>query len=228
MKIGILSDAHGNWTGFKTCFDIIVSKDVDKIFYLGDIYGYGLNGNKIANYIFNQSPNFIHCLMGNHDAMMLGLLPIDDEKNKIYRLKPEAINDSGKSLLMSLLPYSINKIGDISILFVHGTPHDPLCGYLYENDSFENYLFLNYDYIFMGQTHRPYIKKIEKTTFINVGSCGLPRDVGNRVSCVIFDTISKDYQVLYCYIDRNIMKENFDIDNVLVMQCINRGNKELQ
>ena len=49
----------------------------------------------------------------------------------------------------------------------------------------------DYDYIFMGHTHRMYIKKVGKSTYVNVGSCGLPRYIGLSSGYCILDTDTK-------------------------------------
>ena len=41
--------------------------------------------------------------------------------------------------------------------------------------------------VFMGNTHRPFVRRCGSTTFVNVGSCGLPRDVGTLGACCVFD-----------------------------------------
>ncbi len=40
MKIGVLSDAHGNPDGLKMCIDFFIQKKVGKIYFLGDAIGY--------------------------------------------------------------------------------------------------------------------------------------------------------------------------------------------
>ena len=153
----------------------------------------------------------------------LGLLTIDVEKNKVYRLQAATLQDSESQWLSTLLPYYIHRIKGCSLLFVHGTPFDPLNGYLYENSDFSMYSALSFAFVFMGQTHRPYIKKINNTVFVNVGSCGLPRDIGTRLSFCMLDTQKNICEIKYINIEKNIMLRNFDSDNYPVLECINRG-----
>jgi predicted phosphodiesterase len=70
---------------------------------------------------------------------------------------------------------------------VHGSPWDPLQGYIYPDADLSPFRALPYDFVFMGNTHRPFIKKLGKITVVNVGSCGLPRDRGDLASCAVFD-----------------------------------------
>ena len=41
--------------------------------------------------------------------------------------------------------------------------------------------------MFMGNTHRPFIRKAGSSTYVNVGSIGLPRDDGRYASFCIFE-----------------------------------------
>jgi predicted phosphodiesterase len=73
------------------------------------------------------------------------------------------------------------------LLFVHGSPKDPTCGYVYP-DSDLSVFDTDADFVFMGNSHYPFIRKHQGVTYINVGSCGLPRDDGRYGSIALFDT----------------------------------------
>lgn len=223
MRIAVFSDAHGNLDGFKISWETIQNEKPDLIYFLGDIFGYGIYGHEILKFLIQRTDSKLFCLLGNHDAMMIGVLPINVEKNKIYRLMPDTLTQTEISWLSKLLPYNIYTDETSSVLFVHGTPFDPLNGYLYQNSNFSVYSALNFNFVVMGQTHRAYIKKIDNTMFVNVGSCGLPRDIGTRLSFCMLDTKKNICEIKYINIEKNIMLRNFDSDNYPVLECINRG-----
>jgi predicted phosphodiesterase len=52
------------------------------------------------------------------------------------------------------------------------------------------------DFLFIGQTHRPWIRKNLHTTVVNVGSIGLPRDHGSRPSYAVLDTITRQAEII--------------------------------
>lgn len=189
MKIGILSDAHGNMLYVKKCVEQMEKQGVDKLFFLGDAVGYGSDATQTIDILRDAGAHF---LMGNHEAMLLGLLPIDRRKNEVYRLNAGDFPGEYQKFLSTLIPFSELSIEGKKALFVHGTPFEPLTGYLYENLDKAPYKNLPFDYIFMGHTHRPYIQRAGKLHLVNVGSCGLPRDVGNLPSFVIFDSQSSE------------------------------------
>lgn len=209
MKIGILSYAHGNTLYVKKCVEQMEKQGVDKLFFLGDAVGYGSNAVQTIDILRKAGAHF---LMGNHEAMLLGLLPIDRFKNEVYKLNVEDFSEEHQQFLSTLLPFSERSIDGKKVLFVHGTPFEPLTGYLYENSDKGPYKNLKFDYIFMGHTHRPYIQKAGKIYLINVGSCGLPRDVGNLPSFAVFDSRSSEVVVQRVPITRSeIENEAMDI-----------------
>ncbi|MEI9958766.1 MAG: metallophosphoesterase [Ferruginibacter sp.] len=78
MRIGVFSDAHGNETGFNTCYKYL-SKEADLIYYLGDAVGYFPLSNQIIDTLRS---NNIQCLKGNHDAMILGEMEYENERGR--------------------------------------------------------------------------------------------------------------------------------------------------
>lgn len=86
------------------------------------------------------------------------------------------------------------EIDGIRILMVHGSPTDPVFGYVYPDTDLSTFEGVS-DYVFMGNTHRAMRKRFGNTTFVNVGSCGLPRDDGRFGSVTIFDTKSRNITI---------------------------------
>lgn len=197
MKIAIISDAHGNKLFFNQCLLMIENLHVDKIVALGDYFGYMRGGNEIVKQLVSHDAIL---LKGNHEGMLLGELPLDEEKEKLYGLREDLHDLRPDSLffLENMKEQLVLEDNGSKMLFLHGSPEDPLCGYTYENDV-EN-KFTNkdkeYEFIFMGHTHRSFVKRYMGTTFVNVGSCGLPRDCGLQPSFCLFDSkISEPYIV---------------------------------
>ena len=222
MKIAVLSDAHGNAFFFQKCINEIHRHKVSDIFFLGDCYGYMRDGDHILTMLRKMDAQV---LLGNHEAMLLGRLPYDLQKEEIYGLKKdrENISNSNQEFIKGLLPEKITEIEGIKILFVHGRPDDPLNGYLYENDKLYEWKQLEYDFVFMGHTHYPYIKKIGCTTYVNVGSCGLPRDEGTSPSYAIFDTQTREVLIHRHKIEKEELI-NIPLQNVhqQVYKCLMR------
>lgn len=201
MKIGFLSDAHGNLLGLLACLARLQREGAEQIYFLGDAIGYLPAGLAVIEELKHRN---IPCLLGNHEAMVTGLLPLSDEKNRIYRL----------SLLMKgLIPdwprsRSIT-VGQQRILLVHGRPADPLSGYCYQDQSLAATEISGYTVVVMGHTHHPYINKAGTTLVINDGSCGLPRDGQRQLSCCYYDTVSGTAKILSIPFDFKKLLDSF-------------------
>lgn len=195
MRYVILSDAHGNKLYFDECMRVIDEMNIQYMVYLGDLFGYMSDGLHILKTLQDRKA---HILKGNHEAMLLGEIELNIEKDRIYGLgaQREKLSDNNRIFLNGLESAWTAKCKNGKILFVHGAPFDPLNGYLYEDD--QEYLWedMEYCFVFMGHTHRPYIKCKNRTTYVNVGSCGLPRDIGLLPSFCVFDDIRLTAEII--------------------------------
>lgn len=192
--IGVMSDAHGNHLTIKLVCDYFFSKGIEKLFFLGDAVGY-IPSLSVVDYLITIQDR-VTCIRGNHEVMLLtGSYP--SRLEDVYMMKPlvEAASYSQKSFLESW-PQSVEEhylAGKVS--YIHGSPNDLLNGYVYPDSSLEQFE-PDCDFVFMGHTHRPFIRHEAGTTYVNVGSCGLPRDDGRYVSAAIFDENSGDVEII--------------------------------
>lgn len=226
MRYAILSDAHGNKLYFDKCINEISKLEIDQIIFLGDCFGYLREGKYIYSYLRKRKAII---LMGNHEAMLLGQISYAKEKNEVYGLQYDrkSISKDDYCSLYKLKPSQELKKDGVNILLVHGKPDSPLIGYLYENDVKYEWKELNYDYIFMGHTHYPYYKECGKTIYINVGSCGLPRDIGNSPSFAILDTITRKVETIRITINiDDIRRIDFSRVHPSVLKCMERNSNE--
>jgi putative phosphoesterase len=224
MKIGVFSDIHGNWPAFKACLKFL-EETVDTIYFLGDIFGYMPDGMKILNELIKRD---IKIVLGNHDAMVLGLLPVNPQKEKVYQLLNERkkLTPNLRKYLSNLPVFDEIAFDNKRLLFAHGSPWNFLLGYVYENDVNEKFNKLPYDFVFLGHTHIPFVKRLNKTTVINVGSAGLPRDIGNSSCMTIFDTVSNKITQSRLNFDEDYVLELYRGKiNESVMNCLKRKKK---
>ncbi len=227
MKIAVLSDAHGNMIYFQKCIRAIKKHNPDKIIFLGDCLGYMREGDAILTSLRRLNAQV---LLGNHEAMLLGMVQYDVDKEEIYGLKIDRknIGNDNWRYLERLKPSYYEEIDNRKILYVHGCPDDPLNGYLYEDNKLYDWTESHYDYIFMGHTHYPYIKRIGSTAYVNVGAVGLPRDAGNAPSFAIINTQTDKVGVC------RILMSEMELEAVLkkgvhpiVRECLMRKGKHI-
>ena len=87
------------------------------------------------------------------------------------------------------------------VLLVHGSPEDPLYGYVYPNSDLSAFGGLAYDAVLMAQTHRPFVARSGDTLVANVGSVGLPRDVGALSSFAVYDAEANNVKIFRVFLD---------------------------
>lgn len=187
MKIAVISDVHGNLVYLRTCLGEIERLGCDVLVCLGDTVGYFPDALPCMEELESMKG---HHLLGNHEAMLLGLLPLSAENDCVYRLHKvrEVLPESQSAWFGQLLPFWATTLDARRLLFVHGSPWDPLRGYVYPDAVEEIFGTLPFDAVFMGHTHRPFCTALNGVLVVNVGSCGLPRDVGNSPSFAVYDT----------------------------------------
>ncbi len=222
MKIGIICDAHGNHAGMIACLNVLKKNGAKKIFFLGDAVGYMVDPNSILNSLQAYD---CQCLLGNHDAMLLGHISIPKSKENIYKINESLKEIKKKNFLymLSWKPFLERNFNGIRFLFVHGSPFDPLQGYVYPDTNIANWKRLPYDFIFTGHSHYPFIRKVGRQTIVNVGSCGLPRDSGKLVSCAICDTLTRDVRIIRIPIDvKQVIARHRRKIHLQVKRCLMR------
>lgn len=224
MIIGVFSDAHGNEYGFYKCYDFL-AKNSDVIYYLGDAVGYFPVSNKIIDTL---RTNNINCLKGNHEAMLLGEQEYATKREEIYQIERcrNEISEENLHFLKDLEPEKIIIADNRHLLFVHGSPANPLNGYIYPDTEIDPFEKLPYDAIFMGHTHRSFIKKAGEKNIANVGSCGLPRDAGNKLTVVLYDTAKNETSIKEFEMNvKEVIKKYSSGIHPSVIDVLNRNNK---
>lgn len=208
MLIAVLSDAHGNSVFFDKVIKEVDLRNPDRIIYLGDVFGYMDGGEDIYKALKRRNAAL---LKGNHEAMLVGEQAIDDNKEKIYGLKKQKDRIDEQILNeIKRLPSDITmEIDGSHFAFMHGAPFNTLNGYLYKDNAEYDWGNTDSDYIFMGHTHRMYIKKVGEITYVNVGSCGLPRDIGLSPGYCIVNTKTKKVELKRVKLNASILEDEF-------------------
>ena len=82
-------------------------------------------------------------------------------------------------------------LGDSSFFMTHASPKGDLYRYLYPQMSDEAWGSeidgIDADFVLLGHIHIPFVKRVGKTTIINPGSAGQPRDGDPRGSYAIWE-----------------------------------------
>lgn len=221
MKIAVFSDAHGNMPYLIKCFEKLNEYLIDELYFLGDFVGYFGKVNEVIDAFREKKAK---CIMGNHEAMMLGKITYDNTRDQIYKLleHKQKLTSANFNFLSSLTDSLVLEQDGKKILFIHGSPDSHVSGYLYECDDFSKFSRIEYDVIFMGNTHRPYIKELYGKKFVNVGSCGMPRDFGNKPSFVIFESLSNEFEIVRVPINIENIENIYSDSHQIALNCLKR------
>ena len=73
MRIALLSDVHGNLPAFRAVVADAREAEVDELWCLGDLVGYGAQPDECVSLAREECDL---CLAGNHDLVVLGKLDI--------------------------------------------------------------------------------------------------------------------------------------------------------
>jgi diadenosine tetraphosphatase ApaH/serine/threonine PP2A family protein phosphatase len=208
VKRAIISDIHGNLEALEAVLEDIRKQDLTEIYCLGDIIGYGPNPRECIDRVMKCQM----CLLGNHDQGAL----FDPEgfnsgaERAIFwtreQLEDPSCNPRENARRWDFLGELPRTHREDSLLFVHGSPRNPLNEYVFPEDIYnrrkmEKIFALVERYCFQGHTHVPGVftegltflspedlsyqyRLADEKVMVNVGSVGQPRD-GDPRSCYV-------------------------------------------
>lgn len=212
--IALISDIHSNTEALTAVFEDMQGFDVEKIYCLGDVIGYGPEPRETLEMVKDAS--FI--LLGNHEE---GLLYTADSFNDRARTALEWTRDQLNSsefakeenfVLWELIDGFKEQERDGDLMFVHASPRQPVREYVMPADALDRSKMTdifrhmgNAKACFGGHTHVPgmFIEgsgfrhqsdmgdrvamPTDRRCLVNVGSVGQPRDGDRRASYVLMD-----------------------------------------
>lgn len=214
MKIGVISDIHGNYDALVQVLNKAKKEGVGHLLILGDIVGYYYHPDKILKLLSNWSYDIIK---GNHEYILEDLIAKPSLGESI-RLKygsghQEAINKLTKEELefLKTLPETKSvQYNGVSLLMSHGSPWSN-DHYIYPDSDKDTLLKCNseeHDFVLIGHSHYAFAVKNEHSILINPGSVGQSRQIGGTAFWCIVNTINKCFQFMTTsYGIENLVKE---------------------
>lgn len=223
MRIGFLSDVHGNELALDACLERMKRLALERIVFLGDAVGYMPGELGVLERLEREG---IDCQKGNHEAMLLGAHPCASAKEPVYRLDAarHRLMRAGRLASIAAWPESRSEsIDGVRIWMLHGAPADHVHGYVYPDTDITAYAALPHEFVVLANTHRPFVRTAASVTVVNTGSVGLPRDRGDLASFAVIDTTTR-HAVIY--------RVRFDVESVIaryrtevhdsVLACLHR------
>lgn len=216
MRVAILSDIHANLHALEAVAKDVQAADVQEIWCLGDVVGYGANPQECLAWV-EENANLV--VKGNHDhAVSTGEMAwFNPIAAQAARMHAQTLSPPERSRLYSWAPEILRKVGNMAVLLVHGSPDNPLEEYVHPEDArlgVARWLG-RADLVLMGHTHHPYFAgpdgarpyrswnpagfahllavpaAHEAPLLLNPGSVGQPRDGDPRASFALVDFTTK-------------------------------------
>ncbi len=182
MKIVVISDLHSNFDALSALPEL-----GDELWVLGDLVNYGPMPAEVVRFVRSHSEIVIR---GNHDHAVG--FDVDPRCTPRYAAMADAtmqyskVNlDSDATAFLRTLPLTrVLERDDRKFFLCHAIPSNPLYGYCPEDsDRWQAELELvDADFLLVGHTHTPFIRKIEDKTIVNPGSLGQPK-TGKADAC---------------------------------------------
>jgi predicted phosphodiesterase len=205
MKVAILSDIHGNRHAFEAVLTDVAQADVDAVWCLGDLVGYGGDPDACVE-LARETTDL--CLAGNHDMAVTGEIALDEFSrgaSLAARWTQEVIAQENLDFLASLRPVAAgHEVG-----LYHASPRDPVWEYVLSALLAELCLDVQEQRVcLVGHSHvalsfnRPEglpatgearradaeLDLAEGEWILNPGSVGQPRDGDPRAAWMLIDT----------------------------------------
>jgi putative phosphoesterase len=203
MRIGVLSDIHGNHYAFEEVLKSATASGIKKLLVLGDIVGYYYRPEVILEKLSAWSYEIIK---GNHEELLKALYEnrIDSEnlKSKYGSGHEMALKnlDDAKLKWLFLLPDQKDIVIDgVRFQLNHGSP-DNIDEYIYPDAPVEKLEACNsdaHDFVLIGHSHYSFTYKCKHSVLINCGSVGQSRQKGGIANWVMIDTSDKSYEIMY-------------------------------
>ena len=203
MKLAIISDIHSNLEALTAVLDEIDRRDVDAIYCLGDVVGYGPDPVACLDLVRERCKATV---LGNHDLAVAtgeGLKVLPRDGRKAAQHNHDQLSEEQRAYLAAL-PLKLEADG---CAFAHATPGEPdawhrLGSFLLAQEQFSHF---STDVCFIGHSHTPAVMgnklgvvRVRRGVryLINVGSVGQPRDGDPRACVGFFDTEAFEYELV--------------------------------
>ena len=202
MRVAVISDVHANRHALDAVLSAIDEENVDAVWCLGDLVGYGPQPNKCCDLVRERADL---SLIGNHDLVALGKLTVtdfNDEAAAAAVWTSERLTESSESFLRGLRPQAEV---DGAELF-HASARDPVWEYvLTEEAARATFELTSAPLVLVGHSHVALALtseggevagglaradaevQLEGRWLLNPGSVGQPRDGDPRAAWLLLD-----------------------------------------
>jgi len=183
VRIGVLSDVHGNMTALRAVLADAAANNVTEYWLLGDTIMPGPGTTDLLDLLHNT--NITHFVRGNWEDCLIGAIAGDidlERPTQVYlgRLAAytyDRLNEAGLATIKSWPLTDITQVGPLKTLICHNLPNMNWGTDLMRMSPQENFdaIFdgLDVDLAVIGHTHSPFLRYgTQGQMIINPGSVG--------------------------------------------------------
>lgn len=224
MRLGIISDIHGNFNALEAVLKELENTNIDKIICLGDLIGGAQKSEQVIQKMIKIKDKLI-VVRGNREKYIIEGMPlvVHDEKMKINNEQLEyqewlknQLSDSSKEYIYSLPKEIIYEVEGKKIYISH-YPMNEDGGFrkhikkanVKENE--EMFSGINADIYLYGHTHAEIYNEQNNKLYINPGALGCPERTNYAT-----------YGIL------NISKENIEYEQLKVEYNVQEVIQEIE
>jgi diadenosine tetraphosphatase ApaH/serine/threonine PP2A family protein phosphatase len=203
MRVAVLSDIHGNLHALRAVLDAVAAEEVDALWCLGDLVGYGPRPNECCAEVERAAQL---CLVGNHDLGVLGRIPLaefSDDAAAAARWSQSVLSAEARVFLERL--QSLAAAEDVELF--HASPRDPVWEYVLSDEvALAAFRLTSAPVVLVGHSHVALAFVLENGAvdgavvpggaeidladgrfILNPGSVGQPRDGDPRAAYLVLD-----------------------------------------
>ena len=208
MRVAAISDVHANLPALEAVLAAIDAAEVDEIWCLGDVIGYGADPDDCASLVRERCAL---CLVGNHDLAVLGALDVEafsEAAAAAVTWTREQVDETTLDFLRELAPEARRE----GVALFHASPRDPVWEYVLSAEQADACLDAHPERIaLIGHSHVSlfFVRPTERAMgeirgaqagddtllhmngggwLVNPGSVGQPRDGDWRAAWLELDT----------------------------------------
>jgi putative phosphoesterase len=178
VRLLIVSDLHANVSALER-----VVEHADAVAVLGDLVDYGPDPEATIAWVRR---NATYAVRGNHDEAVASGAPTGASERLVDVAEESAtwtrarLGDADRHFLGSLPLRAEFSFAGTTFAAVHAAPSDPLRPYLRPDTPDERWqselASVQAEWLLVGHTHLPFMRRFGLQTVLNPGSVGQPRD----------------------------------------------------
>lgn len=192
MRILLISDIHANWPALQA---VLAAEPYDYLMVGGDLVSYGPHPREVVECIRSEATIVVR---GNHDQALAHdvdcrCAPASKPLAEATRAEHARLLSPDQTAYLGGLPLTAAlEVRGLKFFSVHASPREQLYRYTLTPEAPDEFLGkeiegVEANFVLLGHTHFPMVRRLRGKTIINPGSIGQPRDGDPRASYAVIE-----------------------------------------